>query len=767
MGEPWVGRPLRRKEDARFLKGQGQFVADVRLPGTLHLAFLRSREAHARITHLDVAQAVSAPGVRLVLTGPDLASSLPPLPVAPAVEGMVVPPQPVLALDRVAYAGQAVAAVVAASPATAQEALQRIEWATEPLEPVVDHVRAAEGGPLVHPDLASNVAYTWQIAGGDVDAAFAQADRVVEGTLRFQRVVPTPMETRGALAQFDSGTGRLTFWASLQRPHLTRSLLSAVLQIPENLVRVIAPDVGGGFGCKVNFYAEDALVGYLARRLDSPVRWIEGRRESFGSTSHGRGQVSYAQFAVKNDGTLLGVRCRSLADVGAYHQFLSAAIPPLSGMMMSGCYRVPAIAATVTGVFTNKTPTDAYRGAGKPEAAYVVERMMDKVARALELDPVEVRRRNFIPPDAFPYQTPTHLVYDSGNYAQCLDRALEMIDYEGFRRRQREARARGELLGVGLCSYVELAAVGPSFIVPGGGWEKATVRVERSGRVTVLTGINPHGQGQGTVFAQIVADRLGVHPDDVSVRYGDTDLVSQGTGTWGSRGTTLGGSALVMALDKIVGKMTEIASFQLGGQARFESGRFQAEQGEKTLSEVIGSAYDARGLPEGMEPGLEASAYFDPRNFTFSFGTHAATVEVDPETGAWKVLSFVAVDDCGKVMNPLLVEGQLHGGVVQGLGQVLCEEAVYDATGRLVNGELGAYRLPRADDVPPMETALFETPSPFNPLGSKGVGESATIGSTPALVNALVDALAHLGVEELDMPVRPESLWRLLREAAR
>ena len=740
-----IGQRVKRREDPRLLRGQGQFVDDVRLPGTLTALFLRSPLAHARVT-VNVERARQAPGVVAILTGDDI--ELGPLAVAPAIEGMVIPPHHPLAKGEVNHAGQAIAVVVAHSREEAADALELIDLRLEALPAVVD-VETALEGPLVHEELGSNLSYTWRVAGGDVEAAFAGAAHVITQRIANQRLVPMPLEGRGILARFESGSGELTVWASTQRPHLLKGLLAMQLRHPESLVRVISGDVGGGFGCKVNVYAEDLVVAYLARRLGCPVKWIEGRRESFLATSHGRGQVAHVELAAGPDGELLGLRCKVLNDIGAYHQFLSAAIPPLTGLMLSGPYKIPAVSVEIQGVFTNKTPTDAYRGAGKPEATFILERMLDILARRLGLDRAELRRRHFPHPEEFPFAAATHLRYDSGNYPAALERALELIDYAGFSERKKASPKR---LGLGLCAYVEIAAVGPSFMIPGGGWEAATVRVERSGFITVLTGTAPHGQGTHTAFTQRVCDRLGVDPGTVTIRHGDTAVVSQGTGSWGSRGTTLGGSALLKALDRIIEKGQKVAA-RLGAAGE---GLFAG----MSLFDLSMAMHSAQGLEPGMEPGWEATAVFDPENFTFPSGVHAAEVALDPETGDWEVTRYVAVDDCGTIVNPLLVEGQIHGGVAQGLGQAAFEGAEYDEHGQLVHGSLVDYSLARAQDMPRIVTDTLETPSPHNPLGMKGVGEAGTIGSVPAVVNAVLDAA---DLEHLDMPLRPEKVWRALQ----
>ncbi|MGE0492282.1 MAG: xanthine dehydrogenase family protein molybdopterin-binding subunit [Vulcanimicrobiota bacterium] len=736
-----IGQRVARKEDPRLLQGQGQFVDDLRLPGTLHAVFLRSPVAHARLARLDTSKAFGSPGVAVVLTGADLPPY--PLPVAPAVEGMVIPEQPMMAVDQVHYVGERIAVVVAGSRAQALDACTAIEVEFEELPVVTDPLKALDkDSPPVHQGLKSNLSYVWACPGGPPPEGEWLVEQV---RLEVPRVAPMPLEGRAVLASFEPGRQELTVWCSHQRPHLLRDILARQTQLSDRQVRVIAPDVGGAFGCKVNVYGEEAIVANLARQLGKPVKWVEGRREHFVSTSHGRGQVADLEARFDQQGKVASLVVRIVVDLGAFHQFLSAAIPPLTGMMMSGPYQIGHLDIEVKGVFTHKTPTDAYRGAGKPEATYYLERLMDRIARRLDLDPAEVRRRNFI--TNFPYPAPTRLFYDSGNYAQCLDKALEMVGYQDFRRRQREARQSGKLLGLGLSSYVEVAGVGPSFIIPGGGWESATVRLERGGGVTVLTGISPHGQGQQTTFAQLVREHLPVPMDQITVRHGDTGQIPAGIGTFGSRGTTLGGTAVVMALEKLKAKI-EAISQALGG----------AE-----LAQVIEAAYHARGLPEGMEPGLEATAYYDPANFVFPFGTHVAVVEVEAATGDWRVVRYIAVDDCGRIINPMLVEGQVHGGVAQGIGQVLCEGPAYGADGRLRNGHLGAYGVVRAADLPTIETAHFETLSPVNPLGVKGVGEAGAVASPPAVVNALSDALAHFDPPEWIMPIRPEQVWKAMQ----
>jgi len=571
-----------------------------------------------------------------------------------------------------------------------------------------------------------------------------------------------------------------------------------MIGIPENKLRVITPEVGGGFGSKLNVYAEEALLGWISMQLGKPVKWIESRRENVQATIHGRAQVGTVEVGVKNDGTITGLRYNVIADLGAYHQLLTPAIPTLTGLMLSGAYKIPAIQMNVTGVFTNKMATDAYRGAGRPEATYVVERAMDVVATELKMDPVEVRQKNFPNANEFPFHTATGLDYDSGNYEAALKKALDLSGYQKLREEQQKARQNGKLIGIGLSSYVEICALGPSQAMPAGGWESATVRIEPTGKVTILTGASPHGQGQETSFAQIAADELGVDINDVTVIHGDTGVVQYGIGTFGSRATAVGGTAVLVAIQKLKEKASKIAAHILQADATrlvFENGRYsltaataaaagvsepvvpvgQAPAGalpepqtsgrsSLTIQEIALAAHVAKEIPPDTEPGLSATYFFEPKNFTFPFGTHVCVVEVDKETGETKIIRYVAVDDCGKVINPLLVDGQVHGGIVQSIGQALFEEVVYDDQGQLITGELMDYALPKASQVPWFETDRTETPSPVNPLGVKGIGEAGTIGATPAIVNAIVDALAPYGVKHLDMPVRPEKIWRIIKD---
>ena len=795
----YVGKKIKRTEDPRLIKGLAHYVDDIRLPDTLHVAFVRSMYAHARINGIDTTEAAQAPGVVAVYTGKDIAEKVGPVPCAAALPDLKVPDYRVLATGKVLFVGHPIAAVVATDKYAARDAVDLISVDYEELPAVVDVEQAANGGALVHEQFGDNVAYKLTSGEGDIEAALQAADRVVSQKMVHQRLAPIAMEPRGVLARYFPGEEELTIWSSTQIPHLLRTQLALMIEIPENKLRVITPEVGGGFGSKLNVYAEEALLGWISMQLAKPVKWIESRRENVQATIHGRAQVGTVEVAVKNDGTITGLRYNVVADLGAYHQLLTPAIPTLTGLMLSGAYKIPAIQMNVTGVFTNKMATDAYRGAGRPEATYVVERVMDVIARELNLDPVAVRRRNFPAASEFPFHTATGLMYDSGDYEAALKKALDLAGYEKLREEQQHERGNGKLIGIGLSSYVEICALGPSQAMPAGGWESATVRIEPTGKVTILTGASPHGQGQETSFAQIAADELGVHLNDVTVIHGDTGVVQYGIGTFGSRATAVGGTAVFVAIEKLKEKAAKIAAHMMQCEASrlsFEAGCYTKQQAaaagaagtsdpvvpvgegpggalnevpvpadgrdKLTIQEIALAAHVAKEIPPDTEPGLSATYFFEPKNFTFPFGTHICVVEVDRDTGDIKFLRYVAVDDCGKVINPLLVDGQVHGGIVQSIGQALYEEVVYDEQGQLITGELMDYALPKASEMPWFETDRTETPTPVNPLGVKGVGEAGTIGATPAIVNAVVDALAPYGVTHLDMPVRPEKVWRIM-----
>jgi len=767
-----IGKPLKRKEDPRLIQGLAHYVDDLQFASMHYAAIARSPYAHAVIRSVDTSKAQNAPGVVMVLTGADLKGAIGPVPCAAQIPDMKMALRPVLAHDRVRFVGEPVAVVVATDRYAARDAVDLIEVDYEPLTPVVNPEKAVEkGAPVLHEQYTDNIAYRWELEGGDVQGAFKSADKIIKQRIVNQRLIPVAMEPRGVVADYMRGEKQLTVWSSTQIPHLLRTQLAVMLGVAESSVRVITPEVGGGFGSKLNVYPEEALVGYLAMQLAKPVKWIESRRENFLATIHGRDQIDDVEVAVKRDGTLLGLRCKVIADLGAYYQLLTPLIPTLTGLMVCGCYKIPAVRVEITGVLTNKMATDAYRGAGRPEATYLIERVMDLVAAELKKDPAEIRRKNFPKPKEFPYATPTGLIYDSANYERSLDLALKNADYKKLRQEQAKARRLGRYLGIGVSTYVEICAMGPSSAMPAGGWESATVRVEPTGKVNILTGSSPHGQGQETSFAQIGAEVLGLEVDDVNIVHGDTATVPYGIGTFGSRATAVGGTAVYKSLLKVRDKLAQIAGHLLGEDPQrlvFRKKKISSTADPKksiAFGEAVGAAYVAKTLPPGVEPGLDATTFFEPSNFTFPFGAHVCVVEVDGETGDVRLVKYVAVDDCGNVINPLLVDGQVHGGIVQAVGQALLEEAVYDEQGQLITGELMDYAIPRAADMPWMETSRTVTPSPVNPLGLKGVGEAGTIGATPALVNAVVDALAPFGVRHVDMPAKRERIWQLMHQA--
>ena len=766
----WTGQRLKRKEDPRLIQGIGHYADDLRLPGMLHCAFVRSPHAHAVIRSIDTAPARSVPGVVAVILAQDL-EGVGNVPCAGVLPDLKTPAHPPLARERVRYVGEPVAAVVAEDMYAARDAAELVQVEYDPLPAVVDMERAlAKDADLVHQEFKTNLAYVHPLKNGDIAGAFKRADKVVKERLVNQRLAPVSMEPRGVVAQYLPGERTLTVWSSTQIPHLLKTQISLMLGLPETSVRVVTPEVGGGFGSKLNVYGEEAVVPWLAIKLGRPVKWTETRRENMQATIHGRDQIAYLELALKRDGAILGLRARILADLGAYHQLLTPIIPTLTALLITGCYKIPAVDIEVTGVFTNKMSTDAYRGAGRPEATYVIERMVDLAARALKMDPVEIRRKNFPKPTEFPYNTSTGVIYDSANYQMSLKRALDLAGYTKLRARQKAGWKHGKYYGIGLSTYVEICGMGPSSAMPAGGWESATVRVEPTGTITVLTGASPHGQGQETTFAQLVADQFGLKPEDVAVIHGDTAAVPYGIGTFGSRGTAVGGTAVYYATEKIKTKMSAIAAHLMDVKPDglvFGNGKITTKDKKKSVAfgEVVSAAYMARTLPPGVEPGLEATHFFEPSNFTYPFGAHVCSVEVDPETGETKIEKYVAVDDCGNVINPLLVEGQIHGGIVQGLAQALYEEVIYNEDGQLVTGSLMDYALPKAVHQPQFVLDRTVTPSPVNPMGVKGVGEAGTIGSCPAVVNAVCDALSPLGIKHIDMPLKPEKVWRAIQSA--
>ena len=759
----WIGRPLKRREDHRLLIGSGRYVDDIRPTACAHVALLRSPYAHARITKLNVEPARRAPGVLAVVTGAEL-KHLAPLPVNRVIPDMRVPPHPIIADGLVHAAGTPVAAVVAETIYAARDTLDRIEVAYEPLPALPDPEGAvAEGAATLYPQIDRNRCFTRTLREGDAGRAVAGASHVVSLRVAQQLLSAVAMEPRSVLAAVDPSTEDLTLWVSCQAPFRIRAEVARILEMPESRVRVIAPDVGGGFGVKTGPYREEVLLAWLARRLGRPVKWIATRAEDQITTNHSRGSVCEGELAVDADGRIAALRARITAPLGASLMNAAGGSPWNHARLLPGCYVVPACDITVTGALTTTAPVSAYRGAGRPEACFVIERLMDTAARATGLDPAEIRRRNFIPADAFPFKTATGQVYDSGNYQLALERVLAASDYDGLRREQAVRRGRGEIVGIGLASYVEPCALG---------WESGSVKVERSGRVTAITGSSAHGQGHETTFAQIVADHLGVTPDDVEVVHGDTRSGPEGFGTFGSRSVALGGSALQRVSVDVREKGRRIAARMLEAATAdviTVPGGFQVAgvpQRQVMWREVAATAYaGGHALPAGDAPGLEASVYFQPDTEVWTFGAIVCALRIEAETGRLVIERLVWVDDAGTVINPLLAEGQLHGSLAQGLGQALQEAIVYDRDGQLVTGTLMDYALPRADEVPPVLIEKTCTPSPRNPLGAKGVGEAGCIGMPPAIVNAAVDALSPFGVTHLDMPLTPARLWLAIHTA--
>ena len=751
MSNRYIGQPMKRQEDGKLVRGQGRYLADLPSENLLHLALVRSPYAHARLVSVDITEARKLPGVVGVYTSSDLPELYAPASVPRDAQGAL---HPLLARERVRYAGEPVVAVLATSEALAHEAAQQVFVDYEPL-PAYPEPLQAQAAPAIHPQLPSNVALARKTVAGEVAEAFTRAHTVVGGRLVQQRVAPSAMEPRGVLASWDGIREALTVWSSTQMPHDLRSAVAERLGLAENQVRVITPDVGGAFGAKINVYPEEILVAYLARRLGRNVRWVEGRSESFGATIHGRAQVAELEMAFDAEGKILGLRGRVVADLGAYALETTLGNAPGTILMLQGPYEIPAVELEMLGVYTNATPTGAYRGAGRPEATYYLERLMDMGARALGLDPAEIRRKNFIT-GAFPYKTRTGAKYDSGAYGEVLQKLLEVSDYPQLRALQAEARSQGRLLGIGLCSYVEIT---------GYGWETGGVRINPDGSAVIFTGTSPHGQGTQNAFVQIVAERLGLPPERISVVQGDTLAVPYGMGTAGSRTLSVGGSAVLKAADLVRDKVARIAAHLLEAAPEdielLEQGwGVRGTDKAVPMEQVIATTFNPRKLPPGLEPGLEGHASFALRDANYPFGAHLALVEVDPETGLVRILRYIAVDDCGVVVNPLLFEGQQHGGIAQGIGQALYEGIVYDEEGQNRTANYLEYALPKADQMPPLEPHRHQTPSPTNPLGVKGVGEAGAIAATPAVVNAVLDAL---GIAHLDMPLTPEKVWRALR----
>jgi carbon-monoxide dehydrogenase large subunit len=771
-----IGARIKRREDPRLIRGMATYTDDIKLHGMLHVAFVRSDHAAGRIVKIDARGALARPGVVAVFTADDLRGRAGPTPCTAVLPGMNHLPRPLLADGRVRYVGDPVAAVVASDRYAARDAALDVQVEIDPEPAVVDMEAAlAPEAPRVYAEFASNVC--WQSepkATPELDRLFGEAHGTLSLRLLNQRVAPVSMEPRAILAHWDEGPQKLTVWTSTQTPHGCKQQIAMCLGIPEIRVRVIAPEVGGGFGCKIPTYAEDCLLPWISRALRRPLKWAETRTENLLNTTHGRGHVEYVEVAYRSDGTVTAVRGKTVADIGAFASMLGAAIPTFTQLLAAGPYTIQQVGWDVVAVYTNTMATEAYRGAGRPEAAYCLERAMDAVAAKLDLDRVDVRRRNLIPSDAFPYSAPTGAVYDSGNYQATLDKAIARFGYKAAVAERDRRRAAGELVGIGVATFTEICGLGPS---TGSGpaqrhglWESAQVRVEPTGAVTVMTGVSPHGQGQETAFAQMVADGFGIDIDAVTVLHGDTDVVTHGVGTFGSRGIVVGGTALHMAIGKIQVKAKRIAAHLLKAkddEVEVQQGSYAARGFERVLSwaEIAMAAHLWNDPVPGEEPGLEATARFEPSGTTFPFGVHFCAVSIDRDTGALTIERFLSVDDVGNVVNPMLADGQRLGGIVQGLGQALCEEVRYDESGQLLTATLMDYAMPRAAMFPRIELDSTCTPSPLNPLGAKGIGELGTIGSTPCLVSAVLDALAPLGVEHVDMPLKSEKLWRLIQSA--
>ena len=774
----FVGTSVKRKEDASLLRGRGTYVENLTLPGTVFMAIVRSPYPHARINSVNLVAARAAQGVVAVFSGADLAEDWKgSLPCAwPVTEDIKMPPHYPLARGEARYQGDGVAVVVAESRARAKDAAELVEVEYEPLDAVAGVEKALEdGAPLVHEDLGTNECYVWKLDSGDVQAAIDAADVVVTRRYFQPRLIPNAIEPRSVIAQ--ASPSGITLWSATQIPHILRFALQIVLGIPESKIRVIAPDVGGGFGSKLDVYAEDALAVALARRLGRPVKWTEERAENYQATIHGRDVVHELTFAATKDGTITAVKSDAKCAMGAYLQLVTPGIPLLGAWLYSGPYEIPNYSVTFTGVFTHTTPTDAYRGAGRPEATYVLERTMDALAREIGIDPVELRRRNFV--KEFPHTMASGLTLDSGDYEASLDRLLEMLDLDAIRADQAERRARGDAkqIGVGFSTYNEMCGLAPSRILGAvryavGGWDSATIRFQPLGSVQVVTGTSPHGQSHETTWAQIAADRLGVDVDDVEVLHGDTAVSQLGMDTYGSRSLTVGGIALWNAGQKIIDKARQIVAHQLEvseDDLEFADGTFSVKGSPDQTMGIKAAAFAAHAahnLPDGMEPGLEATAVFDPPNFSWPAGAHAAVVEVDTETGDTRLVRYVAVDDVGTPVNPMIIDGQVHGGITQGIAAALYEEGAYDDDGNLLTTTMATYLVPSAAELPSYETDRTETQAD-NPLGAKGVGETGTIAAAPAVINAVVDALSHLGVTDVQMPATPERVWRAIEEVRR
>jgi len=781
VADRYVGAEVRRKEDPELITGEARYTDDISVPGMLWMHVVRSPFAHARINGVDVSKALVMEGVIGAFSGQDLASDWagPMLMAWPVTEDIHNPPHWPLTKDKARYQGDGVAVVVAESRAAAADAAELVDVDYEPIDAVVDMEAALkDGSPLVHDDIGTNKSYTWTLTNGDVDAVFSRAPVVVKERYRIQRQIPNAIEARGVLAQPTPSTGEFILWTSSQIPHIVKVGMAITTGIPESKLRIIAPRVGGGFGSKLQVYPEEALALALAKRLRRPVKWTETRSENYLATHHGRDQIQEIELAADQNGKILGYRDRVLVNMGAYLMIITPGTPLLGAFLYCGPYGGEAYHIEFNGVFTNTVPTDAYRGAGRPEATYAIERTIDALARQVGRDPVEIRRSNFLPAFSEPTPSPGGLTLDSGNYEATLDSALNLAGYEQLRKEQQARREAGDAkhLGIGFSTYLEICGLAPSRVLSSlryvaGGWDAASIRLLPTGKVAMAIGTTPHGQSHETTFAQIVADDLGVPFDDIEVVFGDTELAPWGMDTYGSRSLAVGGVAVHRAAQNIVEKARKIAAHELEvseDDLVYEAGKFTvkgAPDKAKTIPELAFSAWTAHNLPDDVEPGLNSLAIYDPQNFVFPYGAHICAVEVDTETGGIEVLKYVAVDDVGTIINPQIVDGQVVGGVIQGIAEALFEEATYDENGQLLTSSMTNYLVPAASDVPEIIVGRHVTPSTTNELGVKGVGETGTIASPPAVVNAVIDALSHLGVTDIERPMTPERVWRTIRQA--
>ncbi|MEK9818766.1 MAG: xanthine dehydrogenase family protein molybdopterin-binding subunit [Pseudomonadales bacterium] len=776
-----IGQRILRKEDGRFITGKGRYTDDIKQVGQTFAYFVRSPHAHAAVGGVNIDAALAAPGVVAVLTGADVtADGLGGLPCGWMIHSkdgseMKQPHHPVLADTKVNYLGEPVAMVIADSALEAKNAAELVEVDWQELDAVV-FAGAAQSAKPIYPEIPNNTCYEWSLGDGDaVEAAMANAAHVTHIEITNNRLIPNAMEPRAALAEYNAGSDELTLHTTSQNPHLTRLILTAFVQIaPEHKLRVIAPDVGGGFGSKIFVYSEETALAWAAKKLGLTIKWTAERSEAFLADAHGRDHVTTADLAMDSAGNFLAFKVKTIANMGAYLSTFASSVPTyLYGTLLAGQYRTPAIYVEVDSVFTNTAPVDAYRGAGRPEATYLLERIVTKAAVELGRDPADLRRQNFIGKDQFPYETPVALTYDIGDYEASLDKALDLADYAGFGARKEAAAAKGKLRGIGLSCYIEACGLAPSQVAGALGagvglWESGEVRVNPTGSISVLTGSHSHGQGHETTFAQLIADKLGVPVDDVDVVHGDTGKLDFGLGTYGSRSLAVGGSALVNAADKVIEKGRLIAAHLLRTDPEnieFEAPVYQMKNSNesKTFQEIAFAAYVNHDYPDNLEPGLAEKAFYDPGNFTYPAGTHICEVEIDPETGVTEIVQFVAVDDFGNLINPMIVEGQVHGGIAQGIGQAMLEQAVYDDSGQLVTGSYMDYCMPRADDLPAFVVGMTCTPCTHNPLGAKGCGEAGAIGSPPAVINAILNAV---GETDMNMPATPERVWAMVQRSA-